>query len=305
MIVDAHLHLWDRVHGRVHGETPVTPQRDGVIRIGEQAVLGMPAYMHDCRATVEHLIAEMDAAGVDAAVVVQEYLDGEQNDYLLDVAQRFPGRFFMHALPNWFDSDGIADEVEALLNRGFKGVKMPAHHLIGKIDLDDKRFTPVYAMLENAGCVLAVDLSEGQDQVQPMRRVLDQHPTLKVALGHFGMPTRDGWPGQLELCRYENVFIETGGIIWLYREQGYPFPDAIDAIEQAVKRIGDDKIMWGSDWPRTMVDFTYRQSIEFILSSERFNQTQKAKLLGENAAKLYRLPKPDSPRRPVKLITEF
>jgi predicted TIM-barrel fold metal-dependent hydrolase len=63
-------------------------------------------------------------------------------------------------------------------------------------------------------------------------------------------------------------------------------------------------LTWGSDWPRTMIDFTYRQSLDFIRTSTAFSEQEKTLLLGENARRLYRLNAPLTPRQPVALITE-
>ena len=117
------------------------------------------------------------------------------------------------------------------------------------------------------------------------------------------MPNRGGWPGQLELCRHKNVYIECGGIIWLYRSEGYPFESGRDALKSAGLKVGYDKIMWGSDWPRTMVDFTYRQSLDFILTDDDIGSEDKAAILGANAAKLYGFKKPRLVDR-IPLITE-
>ncbi len=304
MNVDAHIHIWQHLHGCVGGRTPVTAVRDGVIQIGDQPMLGMPPYMHDCAALAEHVLAEFEAAGVDAGVVVQEYLDGEQNDYLLDVVARCPDRFFVHGLVDFFDPGGAATAANRLFERGFRGLKVPAMHLEGQVALDDPRLMSVYRHMEQASLVLAVDLTEGTRQVPEMKRVLDRCPQLKVAIGHFGMPNRRGWPDQLELCHYPNVYIETGGLAWLYRAEGYPFAEAQEVILRAIDLVGPDKIMWGSDWPRTMVDFTYRQTLEFVRNSARFDTTVKVAILGENAARLYALKRPAKPRKPIAMITE-
>ena len=304
MIVDAHAHLWNRVHGRIAGETPVTSKGNGKIRVGEEIMLGMPACLLDCQALADFLVAEMDAAGVDAAVIVQEYLDGEQNDYLLETISRFPDRFFMHGLPNFFCAETLPQQVSALLDCGFRGIKLPAGHLAGKVALDDERLMPAYGMLESVGGVLAVDLSEGQDEVSMMQHILAAYPQLKVALGHFGMPNRGGWPGQLELCRHPNVHIEMGGIVWLYRDEGYPFGSAIKAVRRAIEMVGIDKIMWGSDWPRTMVDFTYRQSLDFLRWSEAFTSDENDLMLGGNAMRLYGFSLPSTTKELLPRITE-
>jgi predicted TIM-barrel fold metal-dependent hydrolase len=106
------------------------------------------------------------------------------------------------------------------------------------------------------------------------------------------------------LARHENVYLETGGIIWLYRVEGYPFPGAIAAIVRAKEEVGIEKLMWGSDWPRTMIDFTYRQSIDFVRASNVLTDREKALLLGENARRLYRLEEPQFVRKAVALVTE-
>ena len=54
--------------------------------------------------------------------------------------------------------------------------------------------------MENEELVLAIDFSEGEIQVPEFENVMESFPDLKVAIGHFGMPNRGGWPGQLELC---------------------------------------------------------------------------------------------------------
>ena len=303
MIIDAHMHIWKRIKGSVRNEQPVRPLGSGKIRIGDQEMLGMPASFVDCSALAEYVLAEFDAAGVAAGVVVQEYLDGPQNDYILDVALNYPERFFMHALPNFFEPDKVDEEAGNLFNQGFKGLKVCGGHLLGKLSLDDRRFFSIWERMENEGLVLSVDFSEGEIQVPEFKNVMEVFPDLKVAIGHFGMPNRKGWPGQLELCRYKNVYIECGGIIWLYRSEGYPFESGRDAIRSAGQEVGYNKIMWGSDWPRTMVDFTYRQSLDFIFNDEDIGPEDKSAILGANAAKLYGFKK-SKPIDRVPLITE-
>lgn len=48
MIVDAHMHVWNKIHGKISNEISVSPLSNGMIRVGRKAVLGMPPYMVDC-----------------------------------------------------------------------------------------------------------------------------------------------------------------------------------------------------------------------------------------------------------------
>ena len=242
---------------------------------------------------------------MDVGVVVQETMDGPQNDYLIDVRRKFPDRFFAHALPNWFEPDRVAAECAKLFEQGFRGIKLAALRIAGIASLDDLRFMPLYERMEAEGHVLAVDLAAGADQAAEMERILKRCPKLRVAIGHFGMVTRGDWMSQIRLCRHKNVYVETGGIVWLFRAEGYPFRGAIDAIHQAKREVGTEKLMWGSDWPRTMVDFTYRQTLEFLRKEENgLGDAEKRMILGENAARLYQLPTPREKREPVALVTD-
>jgi predicted TIM-barrel fold metal-dependent hydrolase len=305
MIVDSHMHIWNHLHGKIGNKTPLVGLSNGMIRIGDKPILGMPASHVDSTARAEWVIGEFDAAGVDAGVVVQEYMDGEQNDYCLEAMKKHPGRFFCHGLPDFFKPSATAKQCDKLFTAGFHGIKVPAGHLAAaKVRIDDSAFMPIWERMSAEGHIMAIDFSEGQDQVPQLERIIRKLPFLKVAIGHFGMPNRKGWPGQLHLCRYPNVHIECGGIIWLYRHEGYPFPGAIDAILQAAFEVGWSRLMWGSDWPRTMVDSTYRQSLDFVRHSKRLTDDQKTQFLGENAARLYGLSAPKVKRQPAALITE-
>ena len=102
------------------GEFPVRPLESGMISIGEEKMLGMPAVFKECQALAEYVVGEFDASGVQAGVVVQEYLDGPQNDYLLSVQRNYPGRFFFHALPNFLIEMRLCLRVEIYLNAVFE-----------------------------------------------------------------------------------------------------------------------------------------------------------------------------------------
>ncbi len=128
MIIDAHLHLWNKVDGNI-GE-PVHALGNGIISVGESTIVGMPPLLLDGRCPYEAAVAVMDAAGVSAAVVTQEYLDGNQNDYLAEVKKLCPDRFFVHGLLEFRQPDSLEEELSSVTERyGFKGIKLPAGYL--------------------------------------------------------------------------------------------------------------------------------------------------------------------------------
>jgi hypothetical protein len=81
--------------------------------------------------------------------------------------------------------------------------------------------------------------------------------------------------------------IESGGITWLYNSEFYPFPSAIRAIKEAAGLVGMEKLMWGSDYPRTITAITYRMSYDFVVKAQKLTDEEKRLFLGENAKKFY------------------
>ncbi len=81
--------------------------------------------------------------------------------------------------------------------------------------------------------------------------------------------------------------IESGGITWLYNSEYYPFPSAIRSIREAASWVGMDRLMWGSDYPRTITAITYRMSYDFVSKSHELTADEKALFLGANAQRFY------------------
>lgn len=124
-------------------------------------------------------------------------------------------------------------------------------------------------------------MSDGDRQTGSLTELISQYPDLCIAIGHFGMVTRDGWTEQIKLAKNKNVRIESGGITWLFNEEFYPYPSAVRAIKEAADICGYDKIMWGSDYPRTMVEITYKMSFDFVLKTDELSDSQKNAFLYE------------------------
>lgn len=275
MRIDAHLHLWNKQNGRVNGK-PVVALGGGCSDFGGEIRQMQPPYMLDGSNTAEMLLANMDFAGVSACVVTQEEIDGNQDDYLISVRTRWPDRFRVCSLYT---------EGSVLRTQGFDGVKLCAGRFRER---DLTRHFPVFQAIAQAGLFLSVDLADGDEQTGSLREILEELPTLRVAVGHFGMVTRPNWKEQIRLARdFPNVVIESGGITWLFHSEFYPYPSAVQAIREAAEICGIEKLLWGSDYPRTMTAITYRMSFDFVEKSTLLSPLEKAAFLGENARRFY------------------
>lgn len=290
LIIDAHAHLWLRQDTVVEGKEIKTLDNGKSLFMGEIRQM-LPPFMIDGQNTAEVFISNMDYAQVSAAVITQEYIDGLQNDYLQEVQTKYPNRFFCCGMVD-ARKEGYLAESEELINRGFKAIKIPAQRLITsnkRIFLTCNEMMKMFALMEKNNIILSIDLADGDLQVAEMKEVIAQFPNLKIAIGHFGMVTRPNWQEQIKLARYKNVMIESGGITWLFNDEFYPFQGAVWAVKEAISLVGIEKLMWGSDYPRTIAAITYRMSYDFIIKSDLLTEKEKSLFLGENAKDFYGL----------------
>jgi predicted TIM-barrel fold metal-dependent hydrolase len=290
MIIDAHSHLWLKQDTSWNG-LPIKSLKNGrSIFLGEEVQM-IPPFIIDGVNSAEVFLSNMDYAQVSAAVVVQELIDGCQNDYLEEVGKKYPDRFVVCGMCDYFNGK-LVGQAEDLIGRGFKGIAIPGHRLIldgQRVMLNSDEMMEMFKLMEKKGVFLSITLADGDVQVGEMQDVIAECPELKIAVGHFGMPTRDRWQEQVKLARNKNVFVESGGITWLYNSEFYPFDGAIRAIREAADLVGMDKLMWGSDYPRTITAITYRMSYDFVLKSKEMTEEEKNLFLGGNAARFYGL----------------
>ena len=284
-IIDAHAHLWLNVDTVVNGSPihPLEPNRSRSLFFGEERQM-LPPYMTDGQNTAERFLSNMDYAQVSAAVITQEFIDGLQNSYLMQVQQQYPDRFFCFGMPE-LRKAGFLDESKTLVNKGFRGIKVPAARMPQQF-LDDEMLS-MMRLMEQRGVILGIELMDGDAQVGQMEEVIQECPELKIAIGHFGMITRPGWMSQIRLARHKNVYVESGGITWLFNDEFYPYPSAIRAIKEAADEVGMEKLMWGSDYPRTITAITYKMSYDFVTKSKELTDDEKCLFLSDNAKQFF------------------
>ncbi len=274
MIIDCHAHLWKTQNGKVSGRE-VFSVGNGKSNFGGEIRQMMPPFMTDGENTAERFVANMDYASVSGAVITQEEIDGNQDAYLLSAKETYPERLKICSL---------YEENKPFTLDGFDGVKICA----GRLPTQD--LTKHYKVFEAANKenkFISVDLADGDRQTGSLLELIQQFPDLKIAIGHFGMVTKEGWTEQIKLARNKNVRIESGGITWLFNSEFYPYPSAVKAVKEAAEICGIHKLMWGSDYPRTMVEITYKMSYDFILKSKELTEQEKNAFLCENAQAFY------------------
>lgn len=292
-IIDAHSHLWLRQDTSWDGKAIRTLTNGRSLFLGEEVQM-IPPFIIDGRNTAEVFLSNMDYAQVSAAVVVQEFIDGIQNDYLAEVQRQWPDRFFVFGMADYLHDGCLGQARQLLLAQGFRGLAIPAHRLLGQ-SLNSDEMMEMFRMMETNDKWLSITLADGDRQVAELGDVIAECPRLKIAIGHLCMASppvtppwqNPQWRAQVMLARHENVMIESGGLTWLYNSEFYPYPSGIRAIREAADLVGMEKLMWGSDYPRTITAITYRMSYDFVSKTKELTDEQKSLFLGDNARRFY------------------
>lgn len=299
LIIDAHAHLWAE-QDTVWNGMEISPLPNGRSMFLGNEVQMCPPFMIDGKNTAEVFLSNMDYAQVAGSVVTQEFIDGIQNDYYKTVNVQYGNRLkclcmldymngeFTLPVPHEGSSLPLVGEPEGVWG-GWEGVVIPGHRIYKdgvRMPINGEEFMKMFKEMEKRGLILSLCL-EDNEQTAEFREIIQECPELKVAIGHFGMPTEQTWYEQVKLAENENVMVESGGITWLYNSEFYPFPTAVKKIKEAADMVGIEKLMWGSDYPRTITAITYKMSYDFVLKTNELTDNEKRLFLGENAKKFY------------------
>ncbi|MBW6399819.1 amidohydrolase [Roseomonas sp. HJA6] len=211
--------------------------------------------------TVEELLTEMDAAGVDGAVIHPPVSwDPDANAVAEDAAKRFPDRF---AVLGQVPLD--TPETSRALLKGWRqrpgqcGLRYP---LIRK---DQERWPYdgtldwLWPVAEAEGLPVA---TMAWRFLPEFARIAERHPELRLIIDHCGLIRHEKGAAAFAnidavtaLARFPNVALKATGAPG-YSQQGYPFRDIHDGLHRLYDAFGPDRFFWGTDITRMPCTWT-------------------------------------------------
>lgn len=305
MLIDVHAHIFAELNGMV-ATGPIHGIGYGRASVGGETIQLLPPLNEKTTHTPEMLIAHMDWAGVDKAVLLQGPFYGECNHYVLDAIRRFPDRLIGSAcIDPWTEgSRAVFDEIRA--SGGFRAVKLECSestglcglHPAARLDVPENDW--LWRELEREGLVLVLDLGavgSRSYQTEAVRAIAERLPALKIVIAHLAQPTPAAeadsrlwqlWEEQIDLGLLPNVWFDTASLPTYVADEGYPFPTAARYLQIAVDRVGAGKIMWGTDIPGLLGHVTYPQLVKLAeLHAGRLSPAERELILGGTAAHIY------------------
>jgi len=235
-ITDAQIHVWETDRPERPWPSPLRnePQREGGF-------------------TAEEAIAEMDAAGVDRAVIVPPTWVGEGNETALEAVERYPDRF---AVMGRFNSDAPDAEEQLgtwLDQPGMLGIRLTFMAIPRLEQLEDGSLDWFWAACERHQIPLMMLLQGRPEQAAP---IAERHPDLTIVLDHMALNLRaepghtwDSLDRLVDLARFPKVFVKVSSAP-NFSTEPYPHRDIHGHLKRIFEAYGPQRLFWGSDVTR-------------------------------------------------------
>jgi L-fuconolactonase len=246
MIVDSQVHIWGAN----------TPQRPWPSR----------AKAHGESLDAAAVLARMDEAGVDRAIIVPPSWEGDRNDLGLAAAKAHPRRF---AVMGRLDPDAPGAK-EALARwreePGMLGLRFSFHTELLRRPFLEGHFDWVWAAAERAGHpVMVLVHHEYLDRIDA---IAARHPGLRLVIDHLGLVNGEkdayafrGLDRLLALARHPNVAVKASALP-CYSDEAYPWRGLHPYVRSVRDAFGARRVFWGTDLSR--LPCSYRQAITFF-----------------------------------------
>ena len=280
-----------------------------------------PPNLRNLEFTPDSLIAEMDYAEVDIALIHTNPMLGRDAAFLADCVRKYPDRLrAMAPVDEWrilAEPDAVISELhQAITSHGLHAIKFntrPAYR-ISPEPWDDGPYRPFWEAATKLGVPIFFTLGAGPGSAagasdgsrfrdgyfKEQRTLIDwmeRYPQVVCSLTH-GFPWRVFREGdRIDLpdviwAPFENpnLSLEVCFPVRIGDLFDFPYRKVWPVFELMVERIGAQRLLWGTDMPFQNRFCTYRQSRQWIekycdfLDAEQLNH-----IMGRTAARILEL----------------
>ena len=235
MIVDAQVHIWGPPTAARPWAKGQKPQRAEPLGLDE-------------------LQQQMEAAGVERALLVPPRIEDGRNDLSLDAARRYPRRF---AVMGKLDPDDPASRGRLATWRnepGMLGLRFTLKHDLEAV-LTEGRMDWLWPEAEKAGVPLYVAIT--QSRAHLIGTVAGRHPGLRLVLDHLAIASdrqKDaeafaGLDHVLALAKLPNIAVKVTALP-CYTTDTYPYRKLHPYLARVYEAFGPRRMFWGSDLSR-------------------------------------------------------
>lgn len=273
MLLDSHQHFWK-----------FDPVRDSWIN-DEMSVIQRDFLPAD-------LEPVLVANGFDGCITVQSDQTEAENDFQLKNAETHD---FIKGVVGWVDLQ--ADDIEERLEYYSQFEKMKGfRHVLQGENQRDLMLQPkfMYGISKLAKFNFTYDILIFPDQLLYAAQLAAAFPNQKFVIDHIAKPLIkdgkiDGWKEDIQaVAQYENVHCKISGMVTEADWNNWQPEDFTPYLDVVVEAFGVNRIMYGSDWPVSLVAGGYERSLAIVQQYFSLYSAAKQDLIfGENAAAFY------------------
>lgn len=278
LVVDSHQHFWDPTRADYPWMTD------------ELASIRRPIGPDDMRPVLRD-------NGVDRTVTVQTRSDvGETIEFLAIAAKTD----FVAGVVGWVDltdpavGDKLAEIQAGPNGKWLVGIRHQVH------DEEDPEWVARDDVVRGIGEVgkagLAYDLLPRERELPACLKAVDAYPDMRFVVDHIAKPrvaegAFEPWAQRLkEIAERPNVWCKLSGMVTEADWKAWKPDDLKPYVDFVVECFGEDRVMFGSDWPVCLLAAEYGQvkgTLESLLGVS--GSASKSRVFGANAMAFYGL----------------
>lgn len=251
-LVDSHIHYW----------LASTPERPWAAGAPEPDTQPWPA---------ERLLSEAGNAGVSRVVQVVPSLLGYDNQYAFEGAERFPDKVAgVFARIDPLAPEMLTRLAELRAHPKFMGIRLTLFSPVERPWLEDATpLRPLFDEAARSGFPIAV-FARGLPR--EMMRLAQHFPRTRILVDHMSLDWRhphpfDVWPHVLAMAKVPNIVMKASYLPEASHEEAYPFARAKRYFRELYDAFGEDRLIWGTNFPPSKAACTYAQSVDFMLDA--------------------------------------
>jgi len=264
-IIDAHVHTYPRPEvgwqaqsgAGLSGHAGTVEELVALMRegnISHAVMVNMTPVFEMREAALGRLPPDLSPVKLERveAEIIREVLGRMQrrNAWTCAVARENPGLVPFISLDPAMGEEGLVAEVEERAREGAKGIKL--HPANQRFFPNDRRLWPAYAKAQELGLAIithsgALALLEDPEQHAHPHNFVDvlrEFPGINLVFAHMCRGFSDEVAEVMQA--YPNAYLDTSGAI---SGIANPFAISDDEAMAMIRRVGPDRVLFGSDWP--------------------------------------------------------
>ena len=256
MSIDSHLHVWG------DGAAPYPylkgPPPDALVPTGSP----------------EKLLALMDKAGVDGALIVQPINYLFDHSYVKAALIAHPGKFKGMCLLDPSCDEGYLPKLKG---EGFGSVRFnPYLAEWNGAKMSERRGAELFSQCGELGMPVGFMCFQGfRKHAEEITSLLEASPSTQVVLDHWGFFVQDGkveedsWAKLIALAQYPQVYVKISAAFRnVVSKDDSTYPELAERLRALLTAYGPSRVMWGTDFPFVTLEASnaYAQSLTNVAS---------------------------------------